>query len=275
MTAASPSTRSTDPDPVSQEASAPELRDLPEAAAESTGDSPQPASGTPAGPAASSGSVAERTLTPREAWTQLLAGNRRFIEGTSEHPNQNAAHRESLAQAQNPFTTIFGCADSRLAAEIIFDLGLGDAFVVRTAGQVIDDAVIGTLEYSVDVLGVPLIVILGHNSCGAVTAARESTKSGQMPRGFQRSLVERIMPAVLDCQRAGKDTVDDMVVANVAMVANRILDQSRSISTAVSMGRVAIVGMYYRLEDGEAELIFGHGSWLDVSKDGLADERKV
>lgn len=274
MTDASPSTPSTDPD--AQEAPAPELRDLPGAAAPSTGGSAQSDASAPAAsPASSPGAAAERGLTPREAWTKLLAGNRRFIEGASEHPNQNAAHRQSLAEAQNPFTTIFGCADSRLAAEIIFDLGLGDAFVVRTAGQVIDDAVIGTLEYSVDVLGVPLIVILGHNSCGAVTAARESTKSGQMPRGFQRSLVERIMPAVLDCQRAGKDTVDDMVVANVAMVANRILDQSRSISTAVSMGRVAIVGMYYRLEDGEAELIFGHGSWLDVSKDGLPREQRV
>lgn len=237
-------------------------------------DAPAPKATEPAAPqapAADPASVdpAPRTaLTPREAWTKLLAGNRRFIEGTSEHPNQNAEHRQSLADAQHPFTTIFGCSDSRLAAEIIFDLGLGDAFVVRTAGQVIDDAVIGTLEYSVEVLGVPLIVILGHNTCGAVTAARASHQSGQMPRGFQRSLVERLMPAVLDSQRAGKDTVDDMVVANVAMVAHRILDQSRSIATAVSQGQVAIVGMYYRLEDGEAELIFGHGAWLDVSKDG-------
>lgn len=204
------------------------------------------------------------SLTPREAWQMLLDGNRRFVEGVAEHPNQNALRRESLATSQAPFATIFGCSDSRLAAEIIFDLGLGDAFVVRTAGQVIDDAVIGTLEYSIEVLGVPLIVILGHNSCGAVTAARESMRTGQMPRGFQRSLVERITPSVLDCQREGKDTVNDMVVANVAMVANRILDQSRTIAGAVSMGRAAIVGLYYHLEEGEAELIFGHGAWLDL-----------
>ncbi|WP_313955533.1 carbonic anhydrase [Kocuria palustris] len=209
-------------------------------------------------------------LTPRLAWEKLQAGNRRFVEGTSQHPNQNASRRESLAHAQNPFATIFGCSDSRLAAEIIFDLGLGDAFVVRTAGQVIDDAVIGTLEYSVDVLGVPLIVILGHDSCGAVTAARDSVRSGEMPRGFQRSLVERIMPAVLDSQRAGKDSVDEIVEANVEMVAHRILDQSRSIAGAVSMGRVAIVGMCYNLQHGHAALTFGHGSWLDVPEGGRA-----
>ena len=193
----------------------------------------------------------------RQAWEKLQAGNLRFVEGTSQHPNQNASRRESLASSQNPFATIFGCSDSRLAAEIIFDLGLGDTFVVRTAGQVIDDAVIGTLEYSVDVLNVPLIVILGHDSCGAVTAARESVHSGEMLRGFQRSLVERIMPAVLDSQRAGRDSVDEIVEANVEMVAHRILDQSRSIASAVSTGRVAIVGMCYSLQHGQNAWLSG------------------
>ena len=88
---------------------------------------------------------------------------------------------------QHPFAVIFGCSDSRLAAEIIFDLGLGDAFVVRTAGQVIDDAVLGSLEYSVSVLGVPLIVVLGHDSCGAVTATKAAVETGQMPAGFIRA----------------------------------------------------------------------------------------
>ena len=221
-------------------------------------------------PTATAPAAAAAQLTPRQALEKLQAGNLRFVEGTSEHPNQNASRRESLTQSQNPFATIFGCSDSRLAAEIIFDLGLGDTFVVRTAGQVIDDAVIGTLEYSVEVLNVPLIVILGHDSCGAVTATRESVRSGEMPRGFQRSLVERIMPAVLDSQRAGRDSVDEIVEANVEMVAHRILDQSRSIASAVSTGRVAIVGMCYSLQHGRAKLTFGRGSWLDVPEhDGV------
>ena len=123
-------------------------------------------------------------------------------------------------------------------------------------------------EADTEILEVPLIVILGHDSCGAVTATRESVRSGEMPRGFQRSLVERIMPAVLDSQRAGRDSVDEIVEANVEMVAHRILDQSRSIASAVSTGRVAIVGMCYSLQHGRAKLTFGHGSWLDVSEHG-------
>lgn len=230
-----------------------------------------------AAPAAAAGGTAVEPasshLTPRQAWEKLQAGNLRFVEGSSHHPNQDASRRESLATSQSPFAAIFGCSDSRLAAEIIFDLGLGDAFVVRTAGQVIDDAVIGTLEYSIEVLDVPLIVILGHDSCGAVTATRESVRSGEMPRGFQRSLVERIMPAVLDSQRAGRDSVNEIVEANVEMVAHRILDQSRSIASAVSMGRVAIVGLCYSLQDGRAKLTFGHGSWLDVPEHGGASPR--
>ena len=103
----------------------------------------------------------------------LRDGNQRFVDGASIHPNQDSARRHELVSSQSPVCVIFGCSDSRLAAEIIFDVGLGDVFVIRTAGQVIDDAVLGSLEYSVDVLDIPLIVVLGHDSCGAVTAAVE------------------------------------------------------------------------------------------------------
>ena len=111
-------------------------------------------------------------LTPALAWRRLREGNERFVNGETSHPNQDASRRSSLVENQHPFAVIFGCSDSRLAAEIIFDVGLGDVFVVRTAGQVIDDAVLGSLEYSIGVLGVPLIVILGHDSCGAVSATK-------------------------------------------------------------------------------------------------------
>ena len=140
-------------------------------------------------------------LTPALAWRRMREGNERFVAGESSHPNQDASRRSSLVENQHPFAVIFGCSDSRLAAEIIFDLGLGDAFVVRTAGQVIDDAVLGSLEYSVSVLGVPLIVILGHDSCGAVSATKTAVETGQMPVGFIRDLVERITPSVLTSLR--------------------------------------------------------------------------
>ena len=129
------------------------------------------------------------TLTPAQAWRALRDGNQRFVDGTTSHPNQDAARRDELVSGQNPFCVIFGCSDSRLAAEIIFDLGLGDAFVVRSAGQVIDEAVLGSLEYAVAVLGTPLIVILGHDSCGAVTATVGAYETGEMPTGFVRDLV--------------------------------------------------------------------------------------
>jgi carbonic anhydrase len=154
---------------------------------------------------------------------------------------------------------IFGCSDSRLAAEIIFDLGLGDAFVVRTAGQVIDDAVLGSLEYSVSVLGVPLIVVLGHDRCGAVTATKTAVETGQMPVGFMRSLVERITPSVLTSLRNNQEDVNDMVVENVKQTSQRLVDSSRVISDAVEGGRAAVIGLAYSLADGKADLVSGIG----------------
>ena len=200
------------------------------------------------------------SLTPAQAWQKLLDGNARFVAGTSVHPNQDAARRSSLVNEQNPYAIIFGCSDSRLAAEIIFDLGLGDAFVVRTAGHVLGDAVIGSLEYGVDVLNVPLIVILGHDSCGAVTAAKDTIDTGVMPRGGLRDLVERISPSVLAARRAGHDDLNDMVIENVRQSSERLLDSSRAISEAVDAGRTAVVGVAYRLADGRADLVAGHGA---------------
>ena len=194
-------------------------------------------------------------LTPALAWQRLREGNKRFVAGTASHPNQDASRRSSLVENQHPFAVIFGCADSRLAAEIIFDLGLGDAFVVRTAGQVIDDAVLGSLEYSVSELDVPLIVVLGHDSCGAVTATKAAVETGQMPVGFIRSLVERITPSVLTSLRNNQTEVNDMVVENVKQTSQRLVDSSRVISGAVDSGRTAVLGLAYRLADGRADLV--------------------
>jgi carbonic anhydrase len=194
------------------------------------------------------------------AWQKLREGNERFVSGSSNHPNQDASRRSSLVNQQHPFAVIFGCSDSRLAAEIIFDLGLGDAFVVRTAGQVIDDAVLGSLEYSVSLLDVPLIVVLGHDSCGAVTAAKQTVDTGEMPKGFLRDLVERITPSVLAARRNGFEEVNDMVVEHVQQVAERLVDSSRVISESVDKGEVAVIGVTYRLAEGRAELVSGFGA---------------
>lgn len=200
------------------------------------------------------------TLTPAEAWRTLREGNERFVSGTSIHPNQDSSRRSELVATQNPFCVVFGCSDSRLAAEIIFDLGLGDAFVVRSAGQVIDEAVLGSLEYAIDPLGVPLIVVLGHDSCGAVTATVNAYETGEMPQGFVRDLVERIMPSVLTAQRNGITDVDSTVVEHVRQTGKRLLDTSQTIATAVEEGRTAVLGVCYHLGEGKAELVSGLGN---------------
>lgn len=198
-------------------------------------------------------------LTPADAWQRLREGNQRFVMGTSSHPNQDALHRASLVETQHPFAVIFGCSDSRLAAEIIFDLGLGDVFVVRTAGQVIDDAVLGSLEFSVSVLNVPLIVVLGHDRCGAVSATMDSLDSGEMPVGFLRELVERITPSVLTSRRNGVTDLNATVVEHIKQTSKRMVDSSRVIADAVEQGSTAVMGVTYRLEDGKAEIVSGIG----------------
>ena len=134
---------------------------------------------------------------PVSAWKALRQGNDRFVSGTSLHPSQGIADRAKLVGGQHPTAVLFGCGDSRVAAEIIFDQGLGDMFVVRTAGHVIDDAVHGSIEYAVGVLNVPLIVVLGHDSCGAVKATLDALDDGNVPPGFIRSIVERVAPSIL------------------------------------------------------------------------------
>jgi carbonic anhydrase len=198
-------------------------------------------------------------ISPYDAWQRLLEGNERFVSGDSRHPNQNASRRSELVHAQNPFAVIFGCADSRLAAEIIFDVGLGDVFVVRTAGHVIDDAVLGSLEYAVSVLRVPLVVVLGHDNCGAVTAAKEAVETGEVPQGHIRDLVERITPSVLGALREDKTDVNDMVVEHAKQTVRRLLDSSRMIYDAVDNCSAAVIGVAYRLEEGRAQLVSTSG----------------
>ncbi|GAA1807887.1 carbonic anhydrase [Nesterenkonia flava] len=193
--------------------------------------------------------------TPAEAWKLLKEGNERFVNGELRHPNQNAARRSSLTESQHPMAVIFGCSDSRLAAEIIFDVGLGDVFVVRTAGQVIDDAVMGSLEFSVDQLNVPLIMVLGHDSCGAVSATINAADTGTYPGGYVRDLVERISPSVVAARQAGASSVNETVEEHVKQTVQRMTGRSRVLHDAVTEGRTAIVGVTYRLAEGRADVV--------------------
>ncbi len=201
------------------------------------------------------------TLTPAQAWSDMLEGNERFVSSAPLHPRQDVERRAETAGSQTPVAALFGCSDSRLAAEIIFDQGLGDLFVVRNAGQIISDSVLGSLEYAVAVLGVSLVVVLRHDSCGAVRAAIESQgpDAPKLPAHIER-LVSDIVPAVRAVGVAAEDGTIDTTALDAEEVGRRhlrdtvseLLTRSELISDAIAAGTLAIVGAEYHLADGRA-----------------------
>jgi carbonic anhydrase len=197
--------------------------------------------------------------SPAQAYEVLLEGNRRFVENSRLHPNQDADHRAALAPGQRPFAVLFGCSDSRLAAEIIFDQGLGDLFVVRTAGHVIGPEILGSIEYGVGVLGASLVVVLGHDSCGAVTAARQACIEGTAPSGYIRDIVERVTPSVLAARADGSTEVDEIVDVHIQRTGDLMLERSTLLANEVAAGRCAVAGLSYRLADGTVHLVGSHG----------------
>jgi carbonic anhydrase len=202
----------------------------------------------------------DRQHTPAAAWQQMLRGNERFVAGEPSHPRQDVERRESLAAGQEPIAALFGCSDSRLAAEIIFDKGIGDLFVIRNAGQVISESVVGSIEYAVAVLHVPLIVVLGHDECGAVRAAIDSQAADADPLPPHiANLISKIVPAVrrvagsvdtpvdpstLDSHDVGREHLRDTIA--------ELLEVSELVTDAIAEGRLAIVGANYRLVEGRA-----------------------
>ena len=196
---------------------------------------------------------------PNQAWNRLLEGNQRFVEDVPRHPNQDTARRESLSDSQTPFVTLFGCSDSRVAAEMIFDVGLGDMFVVRNAGQVVDPVTLGSLEYGVELLGTPLLVVLGHDSCGAVTAAHNAYDSGETPPGFISDVVSRILPTVARARKNNRTTINETVAQNTMDTVDKIMQLSTIIKTAVDDGRLIIVGLTYQLHDGRTTVVAQYG----------------
>ena len=203
-----------------------------------------------------------RPWTPAEAWAKLARGNERFVAGEHWHPNQDAARRDSLTEGQTPIAVFFGCADSRVAAEIIFDRGLGDLFVVRTAGHVIDQGVLGSIEFGVGILDIPLVVILGHDSCGAVSATVEAVQNGVMPGGYIRDIVERITPSVLAAHQAGMTTPDEIEAEHVRHTLRLLTERSSLIADRIATGRLAVVGATYALGDGRARIVDSVGLGL-------------
>lgn len=199
--------------------------------------------------------------SPEVALKTLLEGNVRFTSGQRLHPNQDADRRTASAPGQRPFAVLFGCADSRLAAEIIFDRGIGDLFVVRTAGHVVGPEVLGSIEYAVATLDTPLIAVLGHDSCGAIAATLDALQSGVSPPGFMRDVVERVMLSVLasrDSATAPADP-DAAVEEHIRYTAGLLVQRSAVIAERVADGRLGVVGLCYQLAEGTVRRVAGHG----------------
>lgn len=192
--------------------------------------------------------------SPVTAWKALKEGNERFVSGQPAHPSQSIEHRASLTESQHPTAVVFGCGDSRVAAELIFDQGLGDMFVVRTAGHVIDSAVLGSIEFAVTVLNVPLIAVLGHDSCGAVKATLAAIDEGVVPPGYVRDIVERVAPSILAGRRDGLSRVDEFEARHVTETGAQLMARSTAIADRVASGDLAIVGLTYHLADGRVAL---------------------
>jgi carbonic anhydrase len=205
------------------------------------------AAATSAGHAGHGSTGAEAAVSPADARARLEQGNARYVAGHSEHAGQTPARRAELATSQHPFAVVLGCADSRASPEIVFDQGLGDLFVTREAGNVVDDHTIGTIEYAVEHLHAPLVVVLGHERCGAIAAARDTIAAHGKADGHVDSLVRAIKPAV--DATSGQDA-EATCRANVRNVVRELRTSDPMLRHAIEAGHLVVVGAYYDLDTG-------------------------
>ncbi|MCX5380828.1 carbonic anhydrase [Streptomyces sp. NBC_00091] len=202
--------------------------------------------GRPATPTGvSAGASGPRPRTPESALRELAAGNRRWRTLHERHPDQTRGVRQRLVTGQHPFAVVLGCVDSRVPPELVFDQGLGDLLVVRSAGEVLDEAVLASVVYGVLELGIPLVVVLGHQACGAVTAAVRADADGERLAGHMQYLAEHIRPAI-DRTLRGGERVDAAVTANVLLVTTGLATEPE-LAARIATGALAVVGARYEL----------------------------
>jgi carbonic anhydrase len=196
----------------------------------------------------------QNVLTPAASLERLLKGNARYVGGLSlRHDFKH--EREALVGGQNPYAAILSCADSRIAPEYAFDSGRGDLFVCRVAGNFANNETVASLEYSVAELGAPLILVLGHDSCGAVSATIKSLKDNTTLPGHLPSLVEAIAPAVKAVSQQAGDTLGNAIKQNVIDNVAKLSSATPILSAAVEQGKLKVVGGIYRLRDGRVEMV--------------------
>jgi carbonic anhydrase len=191
-------------------------------------------------------------LVPDAALKRLMDGNQRFVRQKGKHPDQSKARIKEVSRSQHPFATLLCCADSRVPPEILFDEGIGDLFDIRVAGNIVTNEVLGSIEYAVDILNTPLIMVLGHERCGAVTAAVQ----GERLPGHISSFVKAIKPVISKTKGESlDDAVDKAVIANVQYQVKKLKQNSKIISQRLLEGKLKIVGGRYDLDTGEVGLI--------------------
>jgi carbonic anhydrase len=196
----------------------------------------------------------QNVLSPDASLKRLLEGNERYVEGVSKR-HDFRHEREALAGGQNPYAGILSCADSRIAPEYAFDSGRGDLFVCRVAGNFANEETIASLEYGVAVLGIPLILVLGHESCGAVDAAIKSVRDDKPLPGHMPSLVTAIAPAVKAVSQQTGDVLGNAIRQNVVDNVAKLKSATPILSAAVEQNKLKVIGGIYRLKDGRVDII--------------------
>jgi carbonic anhydrase len=203
-------------------------------------------------PAAEASSTA---MSADAALSRLLSGNARYRQDAAIHCNRNYDRRAEVAAAQAPFAIVLGCADSRVPPEVVFDQRLGDLFVVRLAGNVADDNAVGSIEYAVEHFHPALVMVLGHEKCGAVSATLDALKTGTVVDGFIGTIVTAISPAVKRSRSERGDALRNAVAANVADVVKRLRTVSAVVANAERNGALRVVGASYDLANGHVMLL--------------------
>jgi carbonic anhydrase len=201
------------------------------------------------------GLVIAMTEKSNEALQKLMDGNKRFVSGSLAQKDLGAKKREELSKGQKPFATVLTCSDSRVAPELLFDQGLGDVFIIRVAGNIVDPIALGSIEYAAEHLNCPLLIILGHSKCGAVTATLEA--KGE-PEGNIGAIVKKIMPAAVAAKKKGgtKDEIlETAIKENVKNVYADVMKNSSIINHLVKEGKLMIVGGEYNITTGKIEMV--------------------
>ena len=193
--------------------------------------------------------MSQPTISPDEALAKLMSGNRRYVSGTVVHPHQDAARRQEVLSGQQPFAIVLSCSDSRVPPEVFFDQGIGDIFIIRDAGNIVDDVVLGSIEYAAEHLGSPLMMVLGHDKCGAVAA---TVQGGEAP-GHIGSLIKAIAPAVEKARAQSGDLLDKAIWQNIQDVAAAI-QADALLAHLIHQGKLKVVGARYHLDTGAVEL---------------------